>query len=74
MGGGGGGNLAFLCPGFWLSQVGRPVIYDMLNGHRQFNMYKMITDFGHMLECDVLDLFLRYKAKYALQEGYHGVM
>ena len=50
------------------------VIYDMLNGHTQFNMYKMITDFGHILEYDVLDLFLRYKEKYALQEGYHGVI
>ena len=50
------------------------VIYDMLNGHRQFNMYKMITDFGHMLEYDVLDMFLRYKDKYALKEGYHGVI
>ena len=46
------------------------VIDDILNGHRQFNMYKMITDFGHMLEYDVLDMFLRY----ALQEGYHGVI
>ena len=24
------------------------VIYNMLNGHRQFNMYKKITDFGYM--------------------------
>ena len=46
----------------------------MLNGHRQFNKYKMVTYFGHMLKYDVLDMFLRYKDKYALQEGYHGVM
>ena len=37
------------------------VIYDMLNDHRQFNMYKMITDFGHMLDYDALDMFLDIK-------------
>ena len=37
-------------------------------------MYKMITVFGHMLEYDVLDMFLRYKDKYALQDGYHGAI
>ena len=42
------------------------VIYNMLNGHRQFNMYKMTTYFGHMLECNVLDMFSGYKGKYAL--------
>ena len=42
------------------------VIYIMLNGHRQFNMYKMITDFGYLLEYDVLDMFLKYKDKYAI--------
>ena len=31
-------------------------------------MYKMTTDF--VLEYDALDMFLRYKDKYALQEGY----
>ena len=46
------------------------VIDDILNGHRQFNMYKMITNLGHMLEYNVLNMFLRY----ALQEGYHGVI
>ena len=29
-------------------------------------MNTMITDFGHMLEHDVLDMFLRFKDKYAL--------
>ena len=29
-------------------------------------MDKIITNFGHMLEYDVLDMFLRYKDKYAL--------
>ena len=41
-------------------------ICTTLNGHRQFNMYNMITDFGHMLEYDVINMFLRYKDKYAL--------
>ena len=55
------------------------VIYGMLNSHRQFDMYEMITDFGHMLEYDLLDMILRYKVikdKYALglYEGYHGVI
>ena len=49
-------------------------ICNMLNGHRQFNMYNMITDFGHMLEYDVINIFLRYKDKYVLKEGYHGVI
>ena len=46
------------------------VIYDILNGHGQFDMYEMVTDFGHMLEYDLLDMILRYKDKYALYEGY----
>ena len=25
------------------------VIYDTLNGHRPFNMYKMVIDFGYMV-------------------------
>ena len=25
------------------------VIYDTLNGHRPFNMYKMVIDLGHMV-------------------------
>ena len=29
-------------------------------------MYKMTIDFGFMLEYDALDMFLRYKDKYAL--------
>ena len=37
-------------------------------------MYKMITDFGHTLEYDLPDIILRYKDKYALYEGYHGVI
>ena len=49
------------------------VIYDILNGHRQFNMYKMITDFGHTLEYDLPDI-LRYEDEDALYEGYHGVI
>ena len=49
-------------------------IYDTLNGHRLFNMCQKINDFGCMLELDVLDMFLRFKEKYALQEGYHGVI
>ena len=36
------------------------VIYDILNGHRELNMYKMITDFGHTLEYDLPDIILRY--------------
>ena len=30
------------------------VIYDTLNGHRPFNMYKMVIDFGYnygMISC-----------------------
>ena len=50
------------------------VIYHILNGHRQFNMYKMITDFGHTLEYDLPNIILRYGDKYALYEGYHGVI
>ena len=46
----------------------------MLIGHSQFNMCKMVTDFGHMLKYDVINMFLRYKDKYALQVGYHGVI
>ena len=46
----------------------------MLNGHRELTMYKMTTDFGHMLEYDVLGMFLRYNDKYALKEGYHSVL
>ena len=42
------------------------VIFDTLNGHRHFIMDKIITNFGHMLEYHVLDMFLRYKDKYAL--------
>ena len=47
---------------------------NMLKGHRQFNMYEIVTDFGHMLKYDVINMFLRYEDKYALQEGYHGVI
>ena len=50
------------------------VIYDTLNGHKQFDIYKMITDFGHMLEYYLLDMILRYKDKYTLYDGYHGVI
>ena len=46
----------------------------MLNDHRQFNMYNMKTDFGHMLKFDVINKFLRYKDNYALEEGNHGVI
>ena len=46
----------------------------MLNGHRQFDMYKMITDIGHMIEYNLLDMILRYKDKYASYEGYHSVI
>ena len=42
------------------------VIYNTLNGQRHFNMDIIITNFGHMLEYDLLDMFLRYKDKYAL--------
>ena len=42
------------------------VIYNILNGHRHFNMDRIITNFGDMLEYDVLDMFLRYKDNYAL--------
>ena len=37
-------------------------------------MYKMVTAFGHTLEYDVLDMFLRYINKYVLQEAYHNVI
>ena len=30
------------------------VIYNTLNGHRHYNMDKIITNFGHMLQYDVL--------------------
>ena len=33
------------------------VIYNMLNGHRHLNMDKIIINFGHMLDYDVLDMF-----------------
>ena len=42
------------------------VVQNMLNGHRHFNISKMITNFSNMLEYDVLDMFLRYKDKYTL--------
>ena len=32
-------------------------IYDNVNGHRSFDMYQMINDFGSMLEYDVLNMF-----------------
>ena len=35
----------------------------MLSRHRQLNVYKMTTDFGHIPKYDVLDMFLRYKDK-----------
>ena len=41
-------------------------IYDAMNGHRLFDMYRMINDFGCTLEYDVLNLFLRFKEKYTL--------
>ena len=41
-------------------------IYDTLNGHRLFNMCQMINNFVCMLEYDVLNMFLRFKDKYAL--------
>ena len=41
-------------------------IYDILNGHRLVNMYQMINDFGCMLEYEVLNMFFRFKEKYAL--------
>ena len=37
-------------------------------------MYQMIKDVGSMLEYNVLNIFLGFKEKYALQEGYHGVI
>ena len=49
-------------------------IYDYMNGHRSFDIYHMIHDFGSMLEYDVLNMFSRFKEKYALYEGYHGVI
>ena len=50
------------------------VICNMLNGHRQFNMYKMVTYLGHMLKFEVINMCLRNKDNYALQEGSHGVI
>ena len=49
-------------------------IYDILNGHRLFNMCQRIDDLVCMVELYVLNMFLRFKEKYALQEGYHGVI
>ena len=34
-------------------------IYDNMNGHRSFDMYQMINDFGSLLEYDDLNMFLR---------------
>ena len=42
------------------------VIFNTLNSHRHFIMDKIITNFGNMLEYDVLNMFLRYTDKYAL--------
>ena len=42
------------------------LIYDTMNGYRLFDMYQIINDFCYMLECDVLNMFLRFKEKYAL--------
>ena len=42
------------------------VIYDTLNGHRLFDMYQMIIDFGCMVLYYVIDMFLKFKDKYAL--------
>ena len=41
-------------------------IYNNINGHRSFDMYQMINDFGSMLEYDVLNMVLGFKEKYAL--------
>ena len=48
------------------------VIYNALNCHRLLNMHQMIIDFGFMVKYYAVDMFLRYKDKYALSEGYHG--
>ena len=41
------------------------LIYDTMNGHRLYKMYQIINDFCYMLEHDVLNMFLRFKEKYA---------
>ena len=50
------------------------VIYNMLNGNRLFNMYKNIINFGYNVDYYVIHMFLRFSDKYALLEGYHGVI
>ena len=44
-------------------------VCNMLNGHRQFNMYNMITDFGHMLEYDVINIFFRFYPRRRRRRG-----
>ena len=41
------------------------LIYDTMNGHRLLIMYQIINHFCYMLEYDVLNIFLRFKEKYA---------
>ena len=42
------------------------LVYVTMNGHRLFYMYQIINDFCYMLEHDGLNMFLRFKEKYAL--------
>ena len=39
------------------------VIYDTLNSHRPFNMYKMVINCGYMVGYHVLDMFLIFRDK-----------
>ena len=38
----------------------------MLNGHRLFNMYQNIIDFGYNVTYYVIHMSLRFRNKYAL--------
>ena len=42
------------------------VIYNTLNGHRPFDMYKMVINFGYMVLYRVLHMFLIFRDTYAL--------
>ena len=40
-------------------------IYNNLNEHRLFDMYQIIIDFDCVVKYNVIDMFLRFKDKYA---------
>ena len=47
------------------------VIHNTLNGHKMSHRYLMIISFGFRMKYCVVDVFLQFKDKYALQEGHH---